>query len=211
LALSGYANRAGATVVFSGDANGLSASTSFSLSGTQLTILLTNTDTAGVDNYTDVLSSLFFNLGTSSFAPVPATVNTRQTIDPAVLPTGSIIQTSTCDVQSCSGKTNIGGEWAYAFGGSSGLSQIPNQGIGSAGYLNSPSNSAGSFNGQKYESASRLSGIESGLLPTAWSAWSGNNYLDSNALVEGTVKFVLNVGSGLQESDIKNVYFTYGK
>ena len=40
--------------------------------------------------------------------------------------------------------------------------------------------------------------------------YSGNGGLDNNALIEGTVKFVLNIPSGLSESDIKNVYFTYG-
>ena len=40
--------------------------------------------------------------------------------------------------------------------------------------------------------------------------YSGNGGLDNNALIEGTVKFVLNGVSGFTEADIKNVYFTYG-
>ena len=39
---------------------------------------------------------------------------------------------------------------------------------------------------------------------------SGNGGLNGVALIEGTVKFVLNIPDGLQESDISNVYFTYG-
>lgn len=213
LAFAGFANRADATVVFSGNSGGLSASASFTISGSQLTILLTNTDAAtGAGMPTDpasVLTGLFFNLGTSTFSPVSATTYTRQQNDPLTLQTGSIIQTSNCDAQSCAGQTNIGGEWSYASGSVNWLSG-PNQGISSSGYLNS-NTSSGNFVGPNYQNPSALNGIEFGLVPDAWVAGSGNGGLDNNALIEGTVQFVLNLGTtSLNESDIKNVYFTYG-
>ena len=202
LVFGGFANRADATIVFSGTGGGLSASASFSISGTQLTILLSNTDAAtgaaAPDDPAEVLSGLFFNLGTSTFTPSYARTNGN----------GSIIQTANCDVESCSGQTNIGGEWSYAYGGVGWLSGT-NQGIASAGYLNDNTSTA-NFNGPNYETPAALNGIEFGLVPNNWIAYSGNGGLDNNALIEGTAKFVLTIPSGLTEADITNVYFTYG-
>jgi hypothetical protein len=204
LAIGGFANRANATVVFSGTGGGLSATASFTISpsGTQLTILLSNTDAAtGAGAPTassEVLSGLFFNLGTSTLTPVSAHTNGN----------GSIIQTANCDVLSCSGKSNIGGEWSYAYGGVDWLAGT-NQGISSSGYLNDNTNT-GNLNGPNYQHPDALNGIEFGLVPNSWVAYSGNGGLDANALIEGTAKFVLTIPSGLTEADIRNVYFTYG-
>lgn len=210
LALGGFASQAYATAVFSGSGYGLSASASFKITGGQLRILLTNTDTAsGTGKPTSaeaVLSGLFFNLGTSTFTPVSASVYTGA--PNGVIQQGSIIQTSKCNVQSCLGETNIGGEWSYAPGGGSWLPGTT-QGIASAGYLNNNTNS-GNFGGPNLQDPNALNGIEFGLVPNGWAAWGGNGGLDQNALIEGTVEFVLNIPSGLLESDIKNVYFTYG-
>jgi len=211
LAFVGFANTAQATVVFSGtSSSGLSASASFTISGTQLTILLTNTDVATGSGYPDVssevLTGLFFNLGTSTFTPVSASVYTGS--PNGVIQQGSIIQTENCDATSCAGKTNIGGEWSYAQGGASWLSGTT-QGISSSGYLNGNTNS-GNFNGPNYQDPNALNGIEFGLVPNGWVAGSGNGGLDGNALIEGTVRFVLTIPAGLQESSISNVYFTYG-
>jgi hypothetical protein len=217
LAFAGFANRADATVVFSGNSGGLSASASFTISGNQLTILLTNTDAAtGAGMPTDpasVLSGLFFNLGTSTFTPISASVHTGE--PNGVIQQGSIIQatnpnngTANCDAQACAGQTNIGGEWSYASGRASWLSGTT-QGISSSGYLNNNANS-GNFNGPNYQNPSALNGIEFGLVPNAWLAGSGNGGLDKNALIEGTVMFVLEGVAGKSESDIRSVYFTYG-
>ena len=145
LSLAGFASRADATAVFSGSSGGLSASASFTISGTTLTILLTNTDTASgacapVDS-ASVLSGLFFNLGTATFTPSSATVYTGA--ESGVIQQGSIIQTANCDQTSCSGQTNIGGEWSYATGGASWLTGTT-QGLSSSGYLGS-NTSSGNF------------------------------------------------------------------
>ena len=212
LALGGFGSQAHATVVFSGSTSSLSASASFTIEGNQLRILLTNTDAAtGSDKPTSpgaVLSGLYFNLGTSTFTPLSASVYTGA--PNGVIQPGSIIQTSKCDVQSCSGETNIGGEWSYAQGGASWLPGTT-QGIASAGYLND-STSSGNFNGPNLQNPDALNGIEFGLVPNGWAAWSGNGGLDGNALIEGTVEFVLEIPEGVQvlETDIGKVYFMYG-
>lgn len=184
----------------------MSASASFAITGSSgstrtLTILLTNTDAAtGVNAPTvasQVLTGLFFNLGTTTFTPVSATLVNG----------GQIIQTGQCDV-SCSGKTNVGGEFSYASGGANWLSGT-NQGIASSGYLNA-NTSSGNFNGTNYDNPNALDGINFGIVPDGWTAYSGNGGLDGVALVDGTVQFVLTIPKGLSEADIKNVYFTYG-
>ena len=192
-----------APTTFSNTANGLSASATFTISGDTLTILLTNTDTAvgggAAQNSANVLSGLFFNLG-ATLAPVSA-----------LLPGGSsIIQTGNCDVNNCVGKTDVGGEWSYASGGASWLAGT-NQGISSSGYLNN-NTSSGNFGtaATNYQHPDALNGIEFGIVPDGWVAGSGNPGLDSNALIEGSVQFVLTGVAGLTEQDIKNVYFTYG-
>jgi len=194
--------RADASVLFSNTSNGLSASASFSISGTTLTILLTNTDSAtgtgAPKDPANTLSGLFFNLGSSAFVPVSAK-----------LPNGSsIIQTENCDANPCVGEKNVGGEFSYAYGGANWLAGT-NQGIASSGYLNA-NTSAGNFNGLNLDNPNALDGINFGIVPDGWVAGSGNGGLDSVALIEGAVKFVLTIPNGLKESDIKNVYFTYG-
>ena len=210
LALAGLAPQADASVMFSNSANGLSASATFTISGAagsrQLTILLTNTDAAtGSGSPTDpatTLTGLFWNLGTSTFTPVSATLE----------PNASIIQTNQCIVggnyTGCAGETNVGGEFSYASGGVGSLASTT-QGISSSGYLNANTN-MGNFNGPNWDDPAAIDGINFGLEPDGWVAGSGNGGLDGVPLIEGTVKFVLNIPDGLQESDIKNVYFTYG-
>src|SRR6188508_2528344 len=205
LMLAGGATRSEATALFTGSGTGLSASASFTISGAlgsrQLTILLTNTDAAtGANAPTDapnVLTGLFFNLGTSTFTPASATLESN----------ASIIQTSKCEVN-CVGQTNVGGEFSYASGGAGWLAGTT-QGIASSGYLNANTN-ARNFNGVNYDDPAALDGINFGMVPDTWVAGSGNGGLDKVALIEGTVKFVLNIPDGLTEDQIKNVYFTYG-
>jgi hypothetical protein len=191
-------------VVFSGTSSGLSASASFTISGTSLTILLTNIDAAsGMGMPTtpsEVLSGLFFNLGSSTFVPLSASTTA----------TGSIIQDAQCigGAATCNGVTNIGAEWSYAAGGASWLSGTT-QGIASAGYLNANTNDA-NFGAGNLAGPDALNGIGFGLVPDGWAEGAGNGGLDGNALVEGAVQFVLTIPTGLTQSDISKVYFTYG-
>lgn len=211
LAVVGSARPAQATVVFSGSSSGLSASASFTISGTSLTILLTNTDAAsGAGAPTtpaEVLSGVFFNLGSSTFTPVSASTYSQSN---GAFQPGSIIQDAQCvgGAATCNGVTSIGSEFSYAAGGLASLWGT-NQGIASSGYLNA-NTSDGNFGPGNLAGPEALDGIQFGLVPDGWTEYSGNGGLDGNALVEGAVKFVLTIPNGLKESDIKKVYFTYG-
>jgi hypothetical protein len=188
---------------FTGSSSGLSAEATFTISGNQLTILLTNTDDATGAGATfspsEVLTGVFFNLGGETFTTVSATLTAN----------ASILQTSTCNVAAtCATTTNVGGEFSYASGGANWLAGTT-QGISSSGYLNA-NTSSGNFNGSNLDDPGAIDGLNFGLVPDGWAAGSGNPKLDSVPLIEGTVQFVLTIPEGLSEEDITNVYFTYG-
>lgn len=207
LVVLGLVPDAGATVMFSGSDATRSAEAKFKISGTTLTVMLTNTDTAAPGFApSDVLTGLFFNLGTSALTPQSATVGS-----------GSIAQASKCTVPAtCSTATNVGGEWGYSFGPVTKPAGFyagkgVNQGIASAGYLQTglPSN-AGNFGGANLDSNAGLAGLSFGIVPTGFVDGSGNGGVDNRALIKGSTTFVLTLPKGLKESDIANVYFTYG-
>jgi hypothetical protein len=199
----GLAPEAGATVLVSGMNNGLAATASFTITGNTLTILLSNTDTAPRGpSYvpSEVLTGLFFNLGTSGdvFTPVSATIAA-----------GSLAQPERCDIGPCSGATtNVGGEWSYAFGGVNDPDIVgANRGISSAGYLNA---NFGNFNGSNLDRPLALNGASFGIVDANYVDGEGNRGLDKDPLIRGSATFVLDIPDGLTESMISNVYFTYG-
>jgi len=205
VAVLGLMTKAEATVLVSGMTNGRSASASFTISGDTLTILLTNTDTAPKGPSwvpSEVLTGLFFNLGTASdvFTPVSATIAP-----------GGLAQADKCNAGQCSGATtNVGGEWSYAFGGVSDPDIVgTNRGISTAGYLNANTD-LGNFNGSNLDKANSLNGANFGLVPGSFVDGSGVGGLDKDPLVKGSATFVLKVPRGLTEAMISNVYFTYG-
>ena len=203
--LLGCTRDASATVMVSGSSGGLSASAQFTISNDTLTILLTNTDTApnAVNPGwmpSEVLSGLFFDLGGSALTP-----------DGATIAAGAIAQMSKCNAGACTAATtNVGGEWSYAFGGVNDPDiGGAKHGIAAAGYLNA-NTSGGNFNGPNLDDPGGLGGSNFGVMPASFVDNSGNGGVDNDPLIKGSVKFVLKIPSGLNESMISNVYFTYG-
>jgi hypothetical protein len=201
LVLAFGVSEAGATATFVGSTSsndGLSAMAEFTITGDagarQLTIILTNTDTTDPNVPAEVLTGLFFNLGTGSFIPVSATIAA-----------GDIVQGSECTVPADCGatQTNVGGEFSYIYSG--GL-----QGISSSGYIDGDAN-AGNFNGPNLDDPAALDGINFGIVPDLWVAGANTNTgLTKEPLIAGAVTFVLDIPDNLSESDIKNVTFQYG-
>lgn len=187
--LMGFAGTAGATLVFTTSG----AEADFSLSGSTLTVTLTNTSSADVLVPMDVLTALFFN-ASGTLTPVSATVGTGSSIvyDPAHAST-----------------TNVGGEWAYL----TGLSGAPlgdNSGISSSGLglfggpnFNGP-NLAGPTNGA-------LDGLQYGLLSAGDNILTGNTGITgSGGLIKDRVVFDLTVPNGFDINSINSVFFQYG-
>jgi hypothetical protein len=193
---------AAATVLVNGSGSGLSASASFTISGTTLTILLTNTDPAPrreAWTRSEVLTGLFFNLGTAAdvFTPVSATIAG-----------GALAQGAQCTEGPCNDSTtNVGGEWGYAFGGVADRDIAgANRGIATASYLNGNAN----FNGPNLDNSAALNGVDFGILPSTFEDGAGNAPVDKDPFIRGSSTFVLNIPKGLTEAMISNVYFQYG-
>jgi hypothetical protein len=187
--------------VFTGSSGNLAASATFNFSGNTLAITLSNTATISPTTTAEALTGVFFDLvGNPTLTPVSALLTAGS----------SVIQTSSCGVQACSGITNVGGEFSYAPGGLGSLAG-DDRGISSSGYLNT-NTSAGNFNGLNYDGPSNgsLDGADFGIVNSGFVPFSGNSGMDGDALIKDKVVFTLTGVSGLTASSVSNVFFTYG-
>jgi len=209
LALASMAalNAAADSVLLPGDGTGpggvpVSASAFVDFTGDYLTITLRNTSSS--NNGTDVpgstLSGFFwkFKDGVNpTLIPVSAT-----------LASGSSILGS-CDVLSCVGQTNVGGEFGFGYQ-ATGFPRGAQWGIASSGYLSSGlSGNLGNFNGPNLDDPVSLDGINFGLISAA-AGFNPNGGLNSVPVIEDAVTFVLRGATGLQVSDIETGNFQYG-
>ncbi len=178
---------AGATL-FTASNGSLSASADFELSGTTLTITLTNTSTADVTDPVQVLTGIFFS-DSSALIPVSATL----------APGSTVYFGST-------GGGNVGGEWGYAYGISApgGANEgISSTGLGLFGGAN--------FNGSNLQGPIALDGLQYGITSAGDNPATGNTPVTgTDALIHDSVVFTLTVPSDFLLSDIKDVSFQYG-
>ena len=213
LAMSGAAQ---ASVIFSGSGAGCanltcssltgninSASVQFSISGTTLTILLSNTSVdpaSGKAKPGDGLTGLSFKVGGMTL--VAKTAFTQFGIfKPGACSTGTCTTVTGADISLA--VQDIDGEWgfstAYPAAGSYGLS--------SAGYL--PGGSA--FGAPNLDNPVALNGINFAIVSPNWSAGEMNSGLGSRPHVIGTALFTLKGGgAGFTEASISDVRFWYG-
>ncbi|MEO8248282.1 MAG: XDD4 family exosortase-dependent surface protein [Burkholderiales bacterium] len=202
-------NAAALPVVYTGSGTGpgsvpVSASASFDIVGNLLTIVLVNTSpsNAGQDVSGSTLSGLFWNFtGNPLLIPISA-----------IIPAGSLIQASFCDIGPCTGTTtNVGGEFGYQ---ATSFTGGADRGISSSGYLTTglPGN-IGNFNngaaGTDLDSPASLDGINFGIVSAA-AGFNPNGGLANDPLIQDRVTFVLSGVSGLTVADISNVSFQYG-
>jgi hypothetical protein len=188
---------ASANVIYTGTGsnggNPLSATADFGLSGTTLTIKLSNTSTSNsvTETPTQTLSGLLFSVAgqSSGLSPFSASAN-------------SIINSGACS-GACSGSNvNVGGEWGYQFTGGWNV-------IGSAGYVTTglPGN-LGNFGGVSLNPPPPgLGGIDFAILSASRDGLNGG--LNGRPLVDSFVTLTL-TGFNLQLQDITNVLFQYG-
>src|SRR5262245_2742719 len=178
-------------VTFGGSSGPLSAEATFSSSGGNLTITLTNTSSMDAMVPSDILTAVFFNAPVT-LTPVSATVTAGST------------------VYNFPGVTNVGGEWAYnsGFSGPAGS----NQGISASGLNNFGPH-------DRFDTSTNLQGpdspggIEFGIAPAGDDPSTGNNKLvgdtHDTGLIKNSVTFVLSGWSG-DLASITDVYFQYG-
>src|SRR5689334_14247112 len=157
-ALVALAAPAGA-VLYSGSGtvggNSVSSTADFTLNGSQLSIVMTNTSSAnGLESPTSTLSGLSFDVTGQSSGLTPFSAKAA-----------SIFQSNLCDVGTCTGaNVNVGGEWGYQFRTVDNVNLI-----GSAGYVNTGlAKDIGNFNngaaGANLDDPKSLDGINFGII-----------------------------------------------
>jgi hypothetical protein len=192
LAMALMAAPASATI-FSAVSGDLAASANMTVSGDILTVVLTNTSAADVEDPADVLTAVFFSLPSNILTPSSALLTAGSTVfyDADGQPAGGV----------------VGGEWEYL----AGLVGAPNgatNGIGSAGFglFGSPN-----FPGANLADPVALDGVQYGILSAGDNTNTGNGGITgSGGLIKNSVTFQLTGATGLDTSLITDVSFQYG-
>lgn len=194
------------SILFTGTGTGansvtINASALFNISGTTLTIKLSNLgDTSGgsQDVPGNALTGLLFDLPNGfTLSPVSATI----------VP-GSLRQGNFCDVGPCtSSTTNVGGEFRYATSNS--LPGGADRSISSAGY----NGGAPNFIGPNLDNPISVDGVNFGIIaPVGFS----NPFIPNGGMlepeIEGNVQFTMTIAGTRQltAADFANVSFQYG-
>jgi hypothetical protein len=180
-------------ITFTGTSGTHAASVTFSASGANLLVTLSNTSASDVLLPVEVLTGVFFTI-----AGDPALTRVS-----ALLPSGASV------LFGSSGGGNVGGEWAYV----NHLSGAPggaNEGISSAGL---GLFGAGNFGGVNLQGPLSVNGLQYGITSAGDNGATGNTPVTgTNALIKNSVDFVL---SGLPDGfdpalAISDVSFQYG-
>lgn len=189
LALLGSAALPAATIgLFTVNSGGYSATATFDLTGTTLTLTLTNLDSVSVP--TDVLTGLFFDIaGNPTLSAFDADMGgssqlsngTNPPLDIKAPPPGSLT-----------------GGWQFAFSASSLAGTTQEYGVGTAGF--------GIFNGSQVNTGGQGGNFDYGL---ASSKLTPNTPVNAALLIFNTAIFQWTVPTGANIA-ISNVRFQYG-
>ncbi len=194
-----------ATTLITFDGTGYQdGSVQYSISGSTLTITLTNTATYAANAQltpSDGLTGVVFKLPTG----ISLQANT------AVIPSGSaIVQANKCDNASCAGVTDVGGEFGYQTAPfpTAGAPTGVNAGIGSSGQI---AGNGTQFGGTDLDSPAEMDGINFGLVGSNYANAKPNGGLKNDPLIQSSVTFTLTiVGGTLLESQITNWSLVFG-
>jgi len=178
----------------------LAAQATFTISGDNLTISLTNVATndensEGLDTPGNTLTGLFFDITSS-----PALA--KQT---ATITAGSLLQGNTCSIGPCDNTTtDVGGEFGFATSWTGGPSA--GYGISSSGYIGG----AGTlFGGANLDDPGAPDGINFGII-SSLGIYNPNGGLAGDPVIQDTAIFTFTGVNGLTEDAINNISFQYG-
>ncbi len=193
-ALTLFAGSSLASVTWSGSSGTRAATAVFDVSGSHLTILLSNDSTLDAMQPTDILTGVYFNIAGESISFSRLSV---------VVASGSSVLNGTTDPGNV-----VGGEFAYR-GGLSGAPGNARYGVSSSGLgLFGPSNL---FPGSNLSGPSSPDGIQYGLTTAGDNPATGNGGINSDPLIKNAVLITLgNAGECFDLNDISNVQFQYG-
>lgn len=161
--------------------------------GGTLQVLLTNTSTADALVPTDILTAVFFNVGSQTLTPVSASLN------------GSTV------FYGPNGGGDVGGEWAYEnnldpnkMNGIIGMSGISSTGLDLFGKYNR-------FGVTNLQGPEAVNGLSYGITSAGDNPDNGNAAVTGQfALIQNHVLFTLSGFTGNVDTDIQNVWFQYG-
>lgn len=175
----------------SGSGDVLHARVEFQVSGTTLTVIMTNTDDNAAFNGADVLSSVYFNVtGTPTFSNGNAALTSGSSL--VLINNGAPGSTNPLNNEWFWQSPNAGGGRQYSFGAT-----------GAIGF--SPTND--SFDKVFHGGTGTGGGNDDyGLVPTLGQT-AGNG---SNVYANNSMTFTFDLSSAISESDIHDVYVTYG-
>ena len=190
IAIMGLSGEAQA-ISFTATSGSRAASVDFTVSGDQLTVVLTNTSAADALVPVDILTAVFFSPNGPTFTSGTAVLTAGSTVFFDVPPVGDV----------------VGGEWAYG----SGLLGAPlgaTQGISSAGF--------GLFGGSTFTGADldpppAVDGLNYGITSAGDNSGTGNAPVTGGfPLIQNSVTFTLSGATGFDPTSITNVSFQYG-
>jgi hypothetical protein len=186
-------------VTFVATSGGLGASVTFSVVGSNLQVVLTNTGTGDAMAPGDLLEGLFFDVAGNPGLTAVSAISGGSTW--TLNPPGAATLVS-------SAGTNIGGAWAFVQGGAAHGAQY---GIGAAGFnVFGPPNV---FPGPNVDGDPGVDGADYGLLPAGDNLTTGNGGLQNNSpFTQDSDTYLLGgVPAGFDPSrSIGNVTFQYG-
>lgn len=181
-------------ITFSASQGTFAAQVDFTINGSNLQVVLTNTSTFDTMVPGDVLSGVFFD-GTPALTPLSAVVSA-----------GSSVYNNTTLVHGAG--TDIGGAWAYKSGINPNVSGAT-QGIGSAGFnVFGPPNV---FPGNNADGDPGVDGVSYGLLSAGDNLNTGNGGISGRDLTKNSTTFLLSgIPQGFDLNLITKVSFQYG-
>ena len=180
-------------ITFTGTSGSRAASATFSTSGTNLIVTLTNASTFDVLVPVDVLTGVFFTIAGN----------------PVLTPVSALLSAGSTVVFGPDGGGNVGGEWAYA-NGLSGAPGSADEGISSGGLGLFGS---GNFGGANLQGPAAVGGLQYGITSAGDNSATGNAPVTGgNALIKNSVEFTLSgLAGGFDPAlSISNVSFQYG-
>lgn len=193
------AGSASAGVVWSAVSGSKSASADFSVSGGQLTIVLSNDSMADAGVPTDILTGVYFDIPGSPLSLGKVSVTVASGSAALVGGTGAAAPTDAGSV--------VGGEYGYK-GGLVGAPHGAKYGISSSGL--GLFGGGDLFPGSNLEGPGSPDGIQYGITTKGDNLLTGNGGITGTGLIKYAVVIVLNNAGNLNPSSITNVSFQYG-
>jgi hypothetical protein len=198
------------SVTFTGTGTGvngatLSASVTFTVSGNNIIVTLTNTASGDINESANLLTGVFFSFAGGSLTAGSAALGSGSTVVNCA-PSKNANQNCTFP----SGGTDVSGEWAFAQN-ISGAPGGANTVIASSGFGNYGGSTNRFDNNQNWQGPASVDGAQFGIAPAGYTTTGDNGGLNNDALIVNVAVFTLTGWTGGNIAGLfSNVSFQYG-